>query len=89
MITEGDKVHRKCGREGEVEAKCVNDGGFCTCKVRVPDTFISCRFICIKLIYFFFILQGDLCNTGSRVAGIENSFFKYRIIHSFFQVLLS
>ena len=33
IIAEGDKVHRKCGREGEVEAKCVNDGGFCTCKV--------------------------------------------------------
>merc|ERR1712013_947017 len=38
VAIEGDKVHRKCGREGEVEAKCVDDGGFCTCKGDLCNT---------------------------------------------------
>merc|ERR1712154_21932 len=43
VAIEGDKVHRKCGREGEVEAKCVNSGGFCTCKGDLCNTGYSTR----------------------------------------------
>ena len=60
IIAEGDKVHRKCGREGENEAKCVNDGGFCTCKVRggITNT-VKRRNIPSSLGYFkFFEKQG-------------------------------
>eukprot|EP00090_Calanus_glacialis_P029871 TRINITY_DN48013_c0_g1_i1.p1 TRINITY_DN48013_c0_g1~~TRINITY_DN48013_c0_g1_i1.p1 ORF type:complete len:141 (+),score=29.35 TRINITY_DN48013_c0_g1_i1:43-423(+) len=38
VATESDKVYRKCGREGEVIAECVNQGTFCTCKGSLCNT---------------------------------------------------